>query len=192
MPPSSFFLIVILMLRNRCRLHRRNGLRMAHHCLHCSSFESDEDRSYTRAEPHSNATRSALESSARSCYEGLWELEDYSSHPDVVRSPPPFPLPFPSFPSHIHPCGDNNEICELTFVCSFCANIPYSYQQNVVNGATFTIRSRSLNSALYWVRPPLLPLTRSYSRSHPARPSNRRPLHRYSPRSPPTPSIRPC
>jgi len=33
----------------------------------------------------------------------------------------------------------------------FCANIPYSYQQNVVNGATFTIRSRSLNSALYWL-----------------------------------------
>jgi len=33
----------------------------------------------------------------------------------------------------------------------FCANIPYSYQQNIVNGATFTIRSRSLNSALYWL-----------------------------------------
>lgn len=32
----------------------------------------------------------------------------------------------------------------------FCANLPYSYQQNVVNGHTFTIRSRSLNSALYW------------------------------------------
>ncbi|KIJ24610.1 hypothetical protein M422DRAFT_39088 [Sphaerobolus stellatus SS14] len=33
----------------------------------------------------------------------------------------------------------------------FCTNIPYSYQQNSVNGATFTIRSRSLNSALYWL-----------------------------------------
>jgi len=32
----------------------------------------------------------------------------------------------------------------------FCANIPYSYQQNIVNGGTFTIRSRSLNSAFYW------------------------------------------
>ncbi|KIM82167.1 hypothetical protein PILCRDRAFT_97462 [Piloderma croceum F 1598] len=33
----------------------------------------------------------------------------------------------------------------------FCANIPYSYQQNAVNGATFTIHSRSLNAALYWL-----------------------------------------
>ncbi|KIJ50116.1 hypothetical protein M422DRAFT_245919 [Sphaerobolus stellatus SS14] len=33
----------------------------------------------------------------------------------------------------------------------YCANIPYYYQQNSVNGATFTIRSGSLNSALYWL-----------------------------------------
>lgn len=33
----------------------------------------------------------------------------------------------------------------------FSANIFYSYQQNVVNGFTFNIRTRSLNSALYWI-----------------------------------------
>lgn len=33
----------------------------------------------------------------------------------------------------------------------FCANVFYSYQQNYVNGETFNIRSRSLNSALYWM-----------------------------------------
>ncbi|CDK25299.1 unnamed protein product [Kuraishia capsulata CBS 1993] len=31
------------------------------------------------------------------------------------------------------------------------ANVFYSYQQNVVNGATFNLRTRSLNSALYWI-----------------------------------------
>ncbi|KAK5995449.1 hypothetical protein PT974_03856 [Cladobotryum mycophilum] len=33
----------------------------------------------------------------------------------------------------------------------FSANIFYSYQQNNVNGLTFNIRTRSLNSALYWI-----------------------------------------
>ncbi|PGH01138.1 hypothetical protein AJ79_08009 [Helicocarpus griseus UAMH5409] len=33
----------------------------------------------------------------------------------------------------------------------FCANVFYSYQQNNVNGTTFNIRTRSLNSALYWM-----------------------------------------
>ncbi|KAE8153187.1 major facilitator superfamily domain-containing protein [Aspergillus avenaceus] len=33
----------------------------------------------------------------------------------------------------------------------FCANVFYSYQQNIVNGMTFNIRSRSLNGALYWI-----------------------------------------
>lgn len=33
----------------------------------------------------------------------------------------------------------------------FCANVYYSYQQNEVNGMTFNIRTRSLNSALYWM-----------------------------------------
>jgi len=32
----------------------------------------------------------------------------------------------------------------------FCANVFYSYQQNSVNGLTFTLRTRSLNGALYW------------------------------------------
>lgn len=32
----------------------------------------------------------------------------------------------------------------------FTANVFYPYQQNVVNGQTFTIRTRSLNGALYW------------------------------------------
>lgn len=33
----------------------------------------------------------------------------------------------------------------------FSANVFYSYQQNNVNGLTFNIRTRSLNSALYWL-----------------------------------------
>lgn len=33
----------------------------------------------------------------------------------------------------------------------FSANVFYSYQQNVVNGLTFDIRTRSLNGALYWI-----------------------------------------
>ncbi|TFK65106.1 MFS general substrate transporter [Pluteus cervinus] len=33
----------------------------------------------------------------------------------------------------------------------FCANFFYSYQQNSVNGATFTLRTRSLNGATYWL-----------------------------------------
>lgn len=33
----------------------------------------------------------------------------------------------------------------------FSANVFYSYQQNVVNGETFNIRTRSLNGALYWI-----------------------------------------
>ncbi|KAM5449405.1 hypothetical protein MaudCBS49596_004886 [Microsporum audouinii] len=33
----------------------------------------------------------------------------------------------------------------------FCANVFYSYQQNNVNGTTFNIRTRSLNSAIYWM-----------------------------------------
>jgi MFS family permease len=33
----------------------------------------------------------------------------------------------------------------------FYANIFYSYQQNSVNGATFNIRTRALNSSLYWI-----------------------------------------
>ncbi|KAG5290183.1 DUF895 domain-containing protein [Histoplasma ohiense] len=46
-------------------------------------------------------------------------------------------------------------IFRLQVVCSlplfFCANLFYSYQQNDVNGKTFNIRTRSLNSALYWM-----------------------------------------
>ncbi|KAJ9133322.1 MFS transporter [Pleurostoma richardsiae] len=33
----------------------------------------------------------------------------------------------------------------------FNANVFYSYQQNIVNGMTFNLRTRSLNSALYWI-----------------------------------------
>lgn len=33
----------------------------------------------------------------------------------------------------------------------FSANVFYSYQQNIVNGETFNIRTRSLNGALYWI-----------------------------------------
>ncbi|EGE77180.2 hypothetical protein RJZ56_005275 [Blastomyces dermatitidis] len=46
-------------------------------------------------------------------------------------------------------------IFRVKILCSlplfFCANVFYSYQQNDVNGKTFNIRSRSLNSALYWM-----------------------------------------
>ncbi|EXJ96523.1 hypothetical protein A1O1_01649 [Capronia coronata CBS 617.96] len=46
-------------------------------------------------------------------------------------------------------------ICSWRVLCMlplfFCANVFYSYQQNDVNGLTFNIRSRSLNSALYWI-----------------------------------------
>ncbi|EEP82994.1 conserved hypothetical protein [Uncinocarpus reesii 1704] len=40
-------------------------------------------------------------------------------------------------------------ICVLPLF--FCANVFYSYQQNNVNGTTFNIRTRSLNSAIYWM-----------------------------------------
>ncbi|KAF5359181.1 hypothetical protein D9756_003601 [Leucocoprinus leucothites] len=33
----------------------------------------------------------------------------------------------------------------------FCANFFYSYQQNNVNGNVFTLRTRSLNGAMYWI-----------------------------------------
>lgn len=33
----------------------------------------------------------------------------------------------------------------------YSANVFYGYQQNEVNGRTFNIRTRSLNSALYWI-----------------------------------------
>lgn len=46
-------------------------------------------------------------------------------------------------------------ICRWRVVCMiplfFSANVFYSYQQNNVNGLTFNIRTRSLNSALYWI-----------------------------------------
>jgi hypothetical protein len=32
----------------------------------------------------------------------------------------------------------------------FCANVFHSYQQNSVNDKTFSLRTRSLNGALYW------------------------------------------
>ena len=35
-------------------------------------------------------------------------------------------------------------------ITGFAANWFYSYQQNIVNGQSFTLRTRSLNSALYW------------------------------------------
>lgn len=40
----------------------------------------------------------------------------------------------------------------LLFLLPLCfgANFFYSYQQNVFNGGSFTLRTRSLNSALYW------------------------------------------
>ena len=40
-------------------------------------------------------------------------------------------------------------LCMLPFF--FSANVFYAYQQNFVNGETFNIRTRSLNSALYWI-----------------------------------------
>lgn len=40
-------------------------------------------------------------------------------------------------------------LCVIPFF--FCANVFYSYQQNEVNGKTFNLRTRSLNSALYWM-----------------------------------------
>lgn len=37
------------------------------------------------------------------------------------------------------------------FPLFFCANVFYSYQQNIVNGETFNLRTRTLNSAFYWI-----------------------------------------
>jgi hypothetical protein len=34
---------------------------------------------------------------------------------------------------------------------AFCANVFYSYQQNIVNGMTSNIRTPSPNSSLYWI-----------------------------------------
>ncbi|KAJ5826438.1 MFS transporter [Penicillium riverlandense] len=45
--------------------------------------------------------------------------------------------------------GDWRVLCMLPLF--FSANVFYSYQQNVVNGLTFNIRTRSLNGALYWL-----------------------------------------
>ncbi|KIJ50126.1 hypothetical protein M422DRAFT_160013, partial [Sphaerobolus stellatus SS14] len=45
----------------------------------------------------------------------------------------------------------NGRIMILIPMLYFLCDIPYSYQQNSVNRATFAIRSRSLNSALYWL-----------------------------------------
>jgi hypothetical protein len=42
------------------------------------------------------------------------------------------------------------EARRLTPLAGFAANWFYSYQQNIVNGMNFTLRTRSLNSALYW------------------------------------------
>ncbi|KFH45999.1 Protein of unknown functionlike protein [Hapsidospora chrysogenum ATCC 11550] len=46
-------------------------------------------------------------------------------------------------------------LCKWRVACMiplfFSANVFYSYQQNNVNGLTFNIRTRSLNSALYWM-----------------------------------------
>lgn len=39
----------------------------------------------------------------------------------------------------------------LLFPMFFCSNVFYTYQQNVVNGATFNARSRALNGLLYWL-----------------------------------------
>ncbi|OJJ53808.1 hypothetical protein ASPSYDRAFT_50556 [Aspergillus sydowii CBS 593.65] len=49
----------------------------------------------------------------------------------------------------IHTILDWRVLCMLPLF--FCANVFYSYQQNIVNGMTFNIRTRSLNSALYWI-----------------------------------------
>lgn len=43
---------------------------------------------------------------------------------------------------------DQKALCLLPLF--FCANVFYPYQQNVVNGQNFNIRTRSLNGALYW------------------------------------------
>ncbi|CAK39218.1 putative MFS transporter [Aspergillus niger CBS 101883] len=45
--------------------------------------------------------------------------------------------------------SDWRVICMLPLF--FSANVPYSYQQNEVNGMNFNIRTRSLNGALYWM-----------------------------------------
>ncbi|KAK4687426.1 hypothetical protein P7C73_g2694, partial [Tremellales sp. Uapishka_1] len=50
---------------------------------------------------------------------------------------------------HIIELKDEWRIWFLIPMC-FAANWFYSYQQNEVNGLAFTLRSRSLNSALYW------------------------------------------
>lgn len=46
-------------------------------------------------------------------------------------------------------------LCKWRVACMiplfFSANVFYGYQQNNVNGLTFNIRTRSLNSALYWM-----------------------------------------
>ncbi|KAL2832739.1 major facilitator superfamily domain-containing protein [Aspergillus pseudoustus] len=49
----------------------------------------------------------------------------------------------------LHTIVDWKVLCILPLF--FCANVFYSYQQNIVNGMTFNIRTRSLNSALYWI-----------------------------------------
>ncbi|KAL3485144.1 hypothetical protein BJX62DRAFT_217658 [Aspergillus germanicus] len=49
----------------------------------------------------------------------------------------------------VHTIADWRVLCILPLF--FCANVFYSYQQNIVNGMTFNIRTRSLNSALYWI-----------------------------------------
>ncbi|KAL2867433.1 putative MFS transporter [Aspergillus lucknowensis] len=49
----------------------------------------------------------------------------------------------------LHTVVDWRVFCMLPLF--FCANVFYSYQQNIVNGMTFNIRTRSLNSALYWM-----------------------------------------
>ncbi|GFZ43475.1 hypothetical protein JCM24511_01195 [Saitozyma sp. JCM 24511] len=50
---------------------------------------------------------------------------------------------------HIIQLKDEWRIWFLVPMC-FAANWFYSYQQNEVNGLAFTLRGRSLNSALYW------------------------------------------
>ncbi|KLT40781.1 putative MFS transporter [Cutaneotrichosporon oleaginosum] len=50
---------------------------------------------------------------------------------------------------HIIQLKDEPRILFLIPMC-FAANWFYSYQQNIVNGGSFTLRARSLNSALYW------------------------------------------
>jgi hypothetical protein len=50
---------------------------------------------------------------------------------------------------HLIALKDDWRIFFLIPMC-FAANWFYSYQQNMVNGLAFTLRSRSLNSSLYW------------------------------------------